>query len=202
GPVARDSSTGGTTHCIKAVDVILRNRHGVIIEPGSVAAHSVEILYRSHKGDQVRQGTVIRHYRSGESHLCPVIAAETCLRVRPRWLHGGRRLGPFLTSVNATSTIKKSEVAILIKQVARTQGLDPSNYACHSMRIGGACALLAAGKRETVIRLMGRCGMAGMRRIATTGSLSVLPDTTCRVLVIKGNADHETKTSYSTRSRS
>ncbi|ETL81094.1 hypothetical protein L917_18505 [Phytophthora nicotianae] len=45
-------------------------------------------------------------------------------------------------------------------------------------------------------------GMAGMRRIATTGSLSVLPDTTCRVLVIKGNADHETKTSYSTRSRS
>ncbi|ETI34058.1 hypothetical protein F443_19362 [Phytophthora nicotianae P1569] len=52
GPVARDSSTGGTTHCIKAVDVILRNRHGVIIEPGSVAAHSAEILYRSHKGDQ------------------------------------------------------------------------------------------------------------------------------------------------------
>lgn len=156
GPVARDASTGGTSHCIKAADIILRNMSGGVILAGAEQAHSVEVMFRSHKGDQVRQGNLIRHYRSGDNSLCPVAAAETCLIVRKRWLDSGRRLGPFLTSISTSSTIKKSEVTKTIKQAARTQGADPNDYSTHSMRIGGACALLAAGKSETVIRLMGR----------------------------------------------
>lgn len=154
--MVRDTSTGGTTHCIGATDAILRHKYGAAIEPSLNPAHSVEILFRHHKGDQVRQGTVIRHYRSGESDLCPVIAAETCLRVRTRWLSSGRRLDLFLTSVSAPSTVKKSEVSKITKQAARTQGAAPKDYSSHSMRIGGACSLLAAGKSEPVIRLMGR----------------------------------------------
>ncbi|KAG6944315.1 hypothetical protein JG687_00017935, partial [Phytophthora cactorum] len=56
------------------------NRHGKMIEPGECYAILVEIQFRPHKGDQVRQGTTAHHYRSGESILCPVVAAETCLR--------------------------------------------------------------------------------------------------------------------------
>jgi hypothetical protein len=156
GPVSWDSSTGGTTHCIKAVDVILRDRHGDVAEPGSGSANSVDILFRSHKGDQVRQGNRIRHDRSGQSILCPVIAAETCLQVRNHWQRSGTRLGPYLTSVSQRDIIKKATVARIIKQAAQTQGADPAEYSTHLMRIGGACALLAAGKSETVIRLMGR----------------------------------------------
>ncbi|KAG6943166.1 hypothetical protein JG688_00017747, partial [Phytophthora aleatoria] len=51
-----------------------------MIEPGKCYANSVEIQFRPHKGDQVRPGTTAHHYRSGESILCPVVAAETCLR--------------------------------------------------------------------------------------------------------------------------
>jgi hypothetical protein len=33
-------------------------------------------------------------------------------------------------------------------------GLSPKDYSSHSLRIGGACALLAAGKSDLFIRLM------------------------------------------------
>ncbi|EGZ14430.1 hypothetical protein PHYSODRAFT_509117, partial [Phytophthora sojae] len=36
-------------------------------------------------------------------------------------------------------------------------GLPSKDYSTHSLRIGGACALLAAGKSDVVIRLMDRC---------------------------------------------
>ncbi|EGZ09718.1 hypothetical protein PHYSODRAFT_416947, partial [Phytophthora sojae] len=39
---------------------------------------------------------------------------------------------------------------------ARSLGLSPKDYSAHSLRIRGACALLAAGKSDLVIRLMGR----------------------------------------------
>ena len=35
-------------------------------------------------------------------------------------------------------------------------GEDPSEFSTHSLRIGGATALFAAGATETVIRTMGR----------------------------------------------
>ncbi|EGZ08979.1 hypothetical protein PHYSODRAFT_416719, partial [Phytophthora sojae] len=47
-------------------------------------------------------------------------------------------------------------VAKLIKEAAKSMGLSPKDYSCHSLRIGGACALLAAGNSDLVIRLMGR----------------------------------------------
>jgi hypothetical protein len=43
-----------------------------------------------------------------------------------------------------------------IKRLVSAIGEDPSEFATHSMRIGGATALFAAGANETVIRTMGR----------------------------------------------
>ncbi|OWZ10063.1 hypothetical protein PHMEG_00017140 [Phytophthora megakarya] len=111
GPVAKDTSTGGTTHYITATDVIVRNRHGAVLEPCSNSAHSVDILFRSHKSDKIRQGNVIRHYRSGDPAHCP----------RPVYVCGNsgeetcRLLDQDLTSINPTSIIKKSEVTKVIK---------------------------------------------------------------------------------------
>jgi hypothetical protein len=45
-----------------------------------------------------------------------------------------------------------STVQLLVKSI----GLDPAHYGTHSLRIGGATALFAAGASETVIRTMGR----------------------------------------------
>ena len=43
-----------------------------------------------------------------------------------------------------------------IRSLMRSQGEDESQFGTHSLRIGGATALFAAGANETVIRTMGR----------------------------------------------
>ena len=44
----------------------------------------------------------------------------------------------------------------VIKNIMRAVGEDPNDFGTHSLRIGGATALFAAGANETVIRTMGR----------------------------------------------
>lgn len=44
----------------------------------------------------------------------------------------------------------------MIKKAAARCGLDPMRYSTHSVRIGGATALLNAGADHLVIKLMGR----------------------------------------------
>ena len=43
-----------------------------------------------------------------------------------------------------------------IKELMMAIGEEPSQFGTHSLRIGGATALFAAGANETVIRTMGR----------------------------------------------
>jgi hypothetical protein len=157
GPVTIDTSTGAErVHCVKTKNVILRDQNGNQIPPEAPGAHSVEIAYDTHKGDRIGQGVTIRHYKSDDPVLCPVEAARECLGIRAQWLHEGQALGPYLTSVSWTATIKKRAVAAKIKQAAHSMGHRKQDYSVHSLRIGGACALLAAGKSDLVIRLMGR----------------------------------------------
>ncbi|KAF1782747.1 hypothetical protein GQ600_20730 [Phytophthora cactorum] len=72
------NSGNGSTHCVKGEDMTLCNQHGEAIVPGTGSANSVEIFFRSHKGNQRRQMTTLRHYRSGQQALRPVAAVETC----------------------------------------------------------------------------------------------------------------------------
>ncbi|KAG2800006.1 hypothetical protein PC112_g20670 [Phytophthora cactorum] len=83
------------------------------------------------------QSVTFRHYCTDDPLLYPVLAAQDCLRVRKE-------------------TIKKAQVANLIKNAAKNMGLSQKDYSCHWLRTGGVCALLAAGKSDLVIRLMGR----------------------------------------------
>ncbi|ETN18024.1 hypothetical protein PPTG_03746 [Phytophthora nicotianae INRA-310] len=157
GPVSVDRSTGTErVHCLKAHNVSLKDRHGQAVSPEDSSAHVVEVRFESHKGDKVGQGVTIRHYKSDAPVLCPVAAAQSCLRIRSRWIAEGVALGPYITSISPGETVKKSRVSKLIKTTAANMGFAPKDYSAHSLRIGGACALLAAGKSDLVIRLMGR----------------------------------------------
>ncbi|KAG2886420.1 hypothetical protein PC117_g25382 [Phytophthora cactorum] len=129
--------------------------HGRTVGPEVPGAVSVEIVYNSHKGDRMAQGVIISHYKTDNAALCPVLGARTCLQIRTQWLAKGRTLGPYLT-VSRTTTIKKSQVSHLIKAAAASLGRPRKDYLTHSLRIGGACALLAVGNGDLVIRLMGR----------------------------------------------
>ncbi|OWZ11636.1 hypothetical protein PHMEG_00015310 [Phytophthora megakarya] len=147
GPVSMDNSTGNSrTHCVKTHNVILRNRQGYqVANLGSTDVHSVEMLFESHKGDYNAQG-VTHHV------LCPILAAQVWLKTRERWTRVGVALGPYLTSTSRRGTT----VSKLIKDAAKSLGQPPKDYSCHSLRSRGVCALLAAGKSDLVIRLMGR----------------------------------------------
>ncbi|ETP04961.1 hypothetical protein F441_18347 [Phytophthora nicotianae CJ01A1] len=89
-------------------------------------------------------------------NVMPRAAAQGCLRVSAKWVNEGVKLGPYITSVSPGETTKKLRVSQLIKGTTPYLGLNPKDYSSHSLRIGDACALLAAGKSDLVIRLMGR----------------------------------------------
>jgi len=62
GPIAVDRSTGNVrVHCVKAANVILRDHTGNQVGPEEVDAVSVEVIFESHKGDRVAQGTTVSH---------------------------------------------------------------------------------------------------------------------------------------------
>ncbi|ETK75393.1 hypothetical protein L915_17981 [Phytophthora nicotianae] len=129
GPVTIDRSTGQErVHCIKVSNVKLLGKHGDPVDPEATNATSVEIR----------------------------AAAQGCLRVSAKWVNEGVKLGPYITSVSPGETTKKLRVSQLIKGTTPYLGLNPKDYSSHSLRIGDACALLAAGKSDLVIRLMGR----------------------------------------------
>ncbi|KAG2792021.1 hypothetical protein PC118_g3958 [Phytophthora cactorum] len=81
--------------------------------------------------------------------LGPVVAAEACLLARMRWIRSDIRLGPYRTPTSSSTTIQKTAVVKLIKEVAKRSGSNPTECSTHSLRVGGACALLAAGKKRT-----------------------------------------------------
>ncbi|KAE9002878.1 hypothetical protein PR002_g17511 [Phytophthora rubi] len=95
GPVVSDKSTGVVrTHCVNAANVILRDNFGTQVGPKEPGAMSVEVIFESHKGDRVAQGTTVRHYKSNHAHLCPMVVTRLCLNIRAQWLATGRKLGP------------------------------------------------------------------------------------------------------------
>ena len=52
--------------------------------------------------------------------------------------------------------VKADHWAKAVKSVMEGLGLDPRHYGCHSLRVGGATELFAAGVRSEIIQLLGR----------------------------------------------
>lgn len=92
------------------------------------------------------------HSKSKDPLICPVRAA--------RWVH--KAAAVLGTSANDPALsvrkggITSTEIAAIIKNAARKAGFDPARFSTHSVRIGGATALLNAGADRLVIKLMGR----------------------------------------------
>ncbi|KAJ1433660.1 hypothetical protein B484DRAFT_326644 [Ochromonadaceae sp. CCMP2298] len=59
-------------------------------------------------------------------------------------------------SVVGRETLSYDTFASVVKKTASKFGFDPSNFGCHSLRIGGTSLLCAAGASDMNICLMGR----------------------------------------------
>ncbi|KAG3149909.1 hypothetical protein PI126_g11791 [Phytophthora idaei] len=87
-------------------------------------------------------------HASGDWSLCPVRALKQIEAAR-------RQLGA-TTSEHLCVELSSKDVAAALKQVAMKVGVPPSNYATHSLRIGGAMALFDGRVDSLAIKLLGR----------------------------------------------
>ena len=113
----------------------------------------VEVVFEQSKGDRKRKGVVLRFQRSGDPDLCIVKAVEWIQRARKQL--GIINADTFI-SETGRGPIACGSFAKILKEEAYVLGLDHTRISGHSMRIGGATQLFAAGCSDVVLRLMGR----------------------------------------------
>ena len=140
----------------------------------------VDIHFDSDKGDRYKKGCTIRLGKNRDKVLCPVRAV--------RWIQRGRlhlklpdSPDSRISQVGTGMVVPRQKFINRIKKIAKKAGLNPKQISGHSLRIGAATQLMAAGFDATVIKLMGRwksdCYMAYLRlnpNLAGTVAMKIL----------------------------
>lgn len=136
---------GGKRHgyCLNTKQVWFSDSDGT--KTSFKEATSVSIFLSGAKNDQYGRGATRTMHKSGDDQICPVQALRH-IRKASR----GRKYA------YATGEIKSAAVAGIIKLAAKKLGFETKNYSTHSVRIGGATALLNAGVDRLAIKLLGR----------------------------------------------
>ena len=93
---------------------------------------------------------------AGGKFIDAVDELHNLLRVDP--LHRGESAmhTPMFRRAGTSQPLLVDDIMLAIRNIMRLAGEDPAEYGTHSLRIGGATALFAAGADMTVIRTMGR----------------------------------------------
>ena len=176
---------------IRWEDITFR-QDGKVVTPGQEGASPNEVIvrFRSSKVDQFKAGCLRNVFSTGLPDLCPVAAMW-------RWavLSGGKT-GPAM-SVPGEAPVSREEVTELLKEAAVALGDDEDDLGTHSLRIGGATALYAAGYPPPEISYQGRwaseCWMTYVHRTAAR-SVDVSRDMfTQRVSLLRRQAVASTK---------
>jgi hypothetical protein len=127
-------------------------RNGAVVADYHTA-DEVSIRIRSAKADVFNAGTSRNHFRSGHA-ICAVKMMIALRDVFPERF--AEELEEPLFRMSDGSPLFRSEIQGLIQIAAEETGVDPARYAVHSLRIGGACALLHAGFSIELIQRWGR----------------------------------------------
>ena len=117
------------------------------------SAEEVSIRIRSAKADIFNAGTSRNHFRPGNDICVVRIMAGMKVMFPERFAEESEE--PLFRMQNG-SPLWRSEVQALIQLAAEATGVDRMRYAVHSLRIGGACALLHAGFSIELIQRWGR----------------------------------------------
>ena len=93
---------------------------------------------------------------AGGELIDPVAELHNLLRVDP--LAPGLRAAdvPLFRSGGGSEPLRSSQMLHLVRRIVAVCGEDPTHFGTHSLRIGGATSLFAAGADMTVVRTMGR----------------------------------------------
>ncbi len=85
-------------------------------------------------------------HKSGHDLICPVVGLQHIRKA-------SKQLG---YTASLTGDIRSQELSNTIKAAAIIHGFDARDYSTHSVRIGGATALLNSGVDSLAIKLLGR----------------------------------------------
>ena len=118
------------------------------------------------KTDQYKVGHDLIIYPSADPHLCPVIALRDLFRADPQPPNALLFDFSKRTSTSATHhrSMARSDYMSLFNATVHTAGLDTSQTKTHSLRSGGATAMLRAGVPAYVITRLGRWKSACWQR--------------------------------------
>ncbi len=108
----------------------------------------VQVHLKTSKVDQFGQGVDVVLGRTGVE-LCPVQALTDYLRVR------GSSSGPFFLA-GRNRTLTKAVFVHWFRAILREVGVQGSQFAGHSFRIGAATTAAVAGIEDSMIQTMGR----------------------------------------------
>jgi integrase len=114
------------------------------------STEGLTVTIRRSKTDQEGQGRKVAIPYGSNPQTCPVRAARA-------WLTAGEIAeGPVFRAINRHGTVQPGRlsdkaVALVVKRAAEAAGLDPANYAGHSLRAGLATSAAAAGVSERAI---------------------------------------------------
>ena len=114
-------------------------------------ADNITVLFELAKTDQNRVGCTRTVFATGDD-LCPVEAYKALRRVRGANWH---ERAPVMMDPSGW-VMNRECMSAMLKGAAVDCGIPAAELATHSLRIGGATALFAAGADPTVIRTMGR----------------------------------------------
>ncbi|ETI57574.1 hypothetical protein F443_00147 [Phytophthora nicotianae P1569] len=134
-------------YTLQVRDVILQDELG--LQTSSLhTAVSVEITLRGQKNDQQGHGTKRVLSRSGHRALCPVLAGRLLmenarnLQLRPE--------DP-ISSIKASTMLPAETMSKVLHAAAKATGEDATLCSFHSLRRGGATALLSVGVDSTAV---------------------------------------------------
>ncbi|OWY90284.1 hypothetical protein PHMEG_00041662, partial [Phytophthora megakarya] len=132
-------------YCLKHQNVFFSDVEGKPT-PESKAT-SVTIGLEGAKNDQFGRGAWRTMHASGDPVICPVIAVKHLNIARRMAAYKGRYLCGNLTAATMAKAFKTTAKSIVVPE---------ANYSTHSVRIGGATALLSGQASSTAIKLLGR----------------------------------------------
>jgi hypothetical protein len=152
GVVLRAILCVGVFGLFRAGELVTKNRFSCILlrKDAKWFPDRVEITLAQSKTDYFREGVTVKVFKVG-SLLCPYTALIRAWHAAPLQRPGA----PLFQQLSGHPVTYKSFVAGL-RSALDAAGLDRKAYAAHSMRIGGASSLAAAGVPAATIKTLGR----------------------------------------------
>jgi integrase len=134
-------------------------------------AEGVIITIKKSKTDQEGQGRRLAICRGTNGMTCPVSALENwCALLGP----SGPLFRPFGPTGAAPRAVRLSDKAVArtVKRACKAAGIDPRQYAGHSLRAGFATSAAKAGASErAIMNQTGHRSLVTVRRYIRDGSL-------------------------------